>query len=137
MELMAAYRWSAMWNELTATVEQAIRVATDMGDPVRVAEAAIATTQGALWQSAPRGEVHEEIVGALRRSLETLPPEDSPLRCRCMLSLANELYYATTYDERRALVDEGLAMARRIGDPALLMDACQVAFVSLWCPRTC
>jgi DNA-binding SARP family transcriptional activator len=136
MELVTAYRWAAMWNELTATVEQAITVAAGMGDPVLVAEAAIATTQGALWQSAAHGEVHHEIVGALRRSLESLPSEDSPLRCRCMLSLANELYYATTYDERRALVDESLAMARRLGDPGLLMDACQVAFVSLWCPGT-
>ncbi|HET6560601.1 MAG TPA: BTAD domain-containing putative transcriptional regulator [Marmoricola sp.] len=136
MELVTAYRWAAMWNELTATVERAIRVAAEIGDPVLVAEAAIATTQGALWQSAAHGEVHHEIVGALRRSLDALPPEDSALRCRCMLSLANELYYATTYDERRALIDEALAMARRLGDPALLMDACQVAFVSLWCPGT-
>jgi hypothetical protein len=136
MELVAAYRWAAMWTELTATVEQAILVATRLGDPSLVAEAAISTTQGALWQSAARGEVHEEIVGALRSSLETLPAEDSPLRCRCMLSLANELYYTTTYDERRALVDEALAMARRLGDPALLMDACQIAYVSLWCPGT-
>ncbi len=136
MELVTAYRWAAMWNELTATVEHAIRVATEMGDPVLVAEAAIATTQGALWQSAAHGEVHDEIVAALRRSLAALPPEDSPLRCRCMMSLANELYYATTYDERRALIDESLAMARRLGDASLLMDACQVAFVSLWCPGT-
>jgi hypothetical protein len=125
-----------MWNELTATVEQAIGVATEIGDPHLEAEAAIATTQGALWQSAAHGEVHTGIVGALRRSLEVLPPDDSPLRCRCMLSLANELYYTTTYDERRALVDEALAMARRIGDPALLMDACQVGYASLWCPGT-
>jgi hypothetical protein len=53
-----------------------------------------------------------------------------------MLSLANELYYATTFSERRALIDEALAMARRIDDPSLLMDACQVAFVTLWSPNT-
>jgi hypothetical protein len=27
-------------------------------------------------------------------------------------------------------------MARRIGDPGLLMDACQVGYASLWCPAT-
>jgi hypothetical protein len=132
MQLVAAYRWAAMWPELTATVQQAVDVADRMGDPVRAAQAAISTTQGALWQSAPHGAVHEGIVSALRRSLEALPAEDSRLRCRCMLSLANELYYAVSFAERRALVAEALAMAERIGDPALLVDANQIAFVSLW-----
>jgi hypothetical protein len=53
-----------------------------------------------------------------------------------MLSLANELYYGATFAERRALVDEAVAMARRIDDDALLLDACQVAFAALWCPAT-
>jgi hypothetical protein len=107
-----------------------------MRDPVLVAEAAISTTQGALWQSAAHGEVHHEIVAALRRSLAGVPSEDSPLRCRCMLSLANELYYATTHAERRALVDEAVAMARRLDDPELLLHACQAAYLSLWAPTT-
>lgn len=136
MSLVAAYRWSARWNDLTPTVEQAITVAEQMGDPVLVAEAAVATTHGALWQSAPHGEVHHEIVAALRRSLERLPEEDSALRCRCMLSLSDELYYASTNAERRALVDEALAMARRLDDAPLLLHAYQAAFLSLWCPST-
>ncbi len=136
MDLVVSYRWAAMWSELTSAVEEAVTVADRIGDPVLVAEAAMSTTQGALWQSAPHGEVHEPIVAALRRSLLALPPGDSALRCRCMLSLANELYYATTFDERRALVDEALAMARRLDDPRLRMDAAQVAFVTLWTART-
>ena len=53
-----------------------------------------------------------------------------------MLALANELYNEVAYEERRALVDEALAMARRLGDPALRLDACQVAYVALWVPAT-
>jgi hypothetical protein len=65
-----------------------------------------------------------------------LPPEDGALRCRVLLGLANELYYGASFEERRALVDEGLAMARRLKDEDLLLDACQIAFVSLWSTGT-
>jgi len=136
LHLVDAYRWSAMWPELTRTVEEAVEVAEVMGYPELVAQAAISTTQGALWQSAAHGQVHESIVSALRGSLEALPPEDGALRCRAMLGLANELYYGATFEERRALVDEALAMARRLGDDDLLLDACQIAFVSLWQSQT-
>ncbi|RYP86444.1 hypothetical protein EKO23_09060 [Nocardioides guangzhouensis] len=136
LRLIDAYRWSASWPELTATVEVAVGVAEEMDDPELVATAAISTTQGALWQSAAHGQVHGPIVDALRRSLDRLPASDGALRCRTMLGLANELYYGATFAERRALVDEALAMARRLGDDALLLDACQIAFVSLWTCRT-
>ena len=134
--LIDAYRWSAMWPELTATVELAVGVAEEIGDPELVATAAISTTQGALWQSAPHGEVHQGVVRALRSSLDRLPPADGALRCRTLLGLANELYYGAAFEERRALVDEGLAMARRLGDDELLLDVCQIAFVSLWSAGT-
>jgi Bacterial transcriptional activator domain/AAA ATPase domain len=136
MHLVDAYRWSAMWPELIATVEEAVAVAESLDDVELIARAAISTTQGALWQSATHGTVHEQIVEALRRTLERLPDEDDPLRCRVLLSLANELYSGAPYAERRLLVDEALAMARRLGDEELLLDACQVSFVSLWVSST-
>jgi len=136
MGLVTAYRWSASWPLLTATVEDAIRVAEGLGDPVLVAEAAIATTRGALWQSAHYGHIHHEIIAALRRSLAALPDEDSDLRCRCLLSLGAELYYASTFEERRAVTDEGLAMAGRLGDPDLRLHAALVASTALWTPST-
>ena len=49
-----------------------------------------------------------------------------------LLALANELEHRSSDAERRALVDAGLAMARRLGDPRLVRDACQIAFVTLW-----
>ncbi len=136
MQLVDAWRWLGRWNDLVRTVEQAIDVAELIGDVELVSQAAMSPTIGALWQSGGHGEVHEQVVAALRRCLDRLPAEDSPLRCRTMLGLANELYYGATYEERRALVDEALAMARRIDDDALLLDACQIAFSALWCPRT-
>jgi DNA-binding SARP family transcriptional activator len=132
MHLVDAYRWSAMWPELTRSVVEAVAVGERLGDVELTARAAIATTQGTLWQSAAPGEVHEEVVAALRRSLDQLPTADGALRCRVLLSLANELYYGAPFEERRALVDEALAMARRLDDDALVLDACQTSFSSLW-----
>ncbi|MFZ2014551.1 MAG: BTAD domain-containing putative transcriptional regulator [Nocardioides sp.] len=136
MHLVDAYRWSAMWPELVATVEEAVRVAGEELDDVELtAQAAIATSQGALWQSAAHGAVHQEIVGALRWSLER-HPDESAMRCRILLGLANELVHGAPLDERRELVEEALAIARRLADDELLLDACQVAFSSLWWPGT-
>jgi DNA-binding SARP family transcriptional activator len=133
MALVEAYRWSAMWPELVATVEQALTVARDeLDDVVLTARAAAAPSQGALWQSAGHGEIHEEVVGALRWSLERLPEGDGEVRCRALLALANELVHGAPLRERQVLVDEALAMARRLGDDALLLDACQMAFSSTW-----
>jgi DNA-binding SARP family transcriptional activator len=136
MQLIDAYRWTAMWPEMVRYVEAAIAVAEEIGDVELLAQAAGSTTIGALWQSAPYGEVHAGIVAALRHCLERLPTSDSPTRCRVMLSLANELYYGATFAERLALVEEALAMAERLVDDRLLLDANQIAFAALWCRAT-
>ncbi|MDF1603769.1 AfsR/SARP family transcriptional regulator [Nocardioides sp. YIM 152315] len=136
MALIDEYRWAAQLPRLVGAVEEAIEVGKLMRDAEAVARAAISTTQGVLWRSAPPGLVNQAVVGALRGSLDLLPPDDSALRCRAMLALANELSDTASYEERRALCDEGLAMARRLGDPVLLLDACQTVFVALWLTRT-
>jgi hypothetical protein len=136
MQLVDAYRWTAEWPELIRTVEQAVQIAERIGDIELVAQAAVSTTVGALWQSARHGGVHPEIIAALRRCLERLPSADHPTRCRVMLSLANELYYGATFGERQALGAEALAMAERLGDERLLVDANQIAFAALWVSDT-
>jgi hypothetical protein len=136
MQLVDAYRWTADWPELVDTVEQAVTIADQIGDIELVAQAAVSTTVGALWQSARHGGVHPEIIVALRRCLERLPTADHPTRCRVMLSLANELYYGTTFAERQALVAEALAMAERLADERLQLDANQIAFAALWTSDT-
>lgn len=129
-----AERWGARWSALTETVDQAVRAAGEIGDPVLAAQAATLTVRGALWQSARHSGVHEHIVTALRDSLAVLPACDSPVRCRCLIGLAVELYYVSSVEERRALVDEGVAMAQRLADPDLLIDALSGAFNALWTP---
>ncbi|MBW9216901.1 AAA family ATPase [Mumia sp. zg.B53] len=131
-----ATRWAARWDDLTDAVEEAITVADKLGDPELLARAAVATTRGALWQSPTFGETKETIVGAQRRALAALPGGDSPLRCTLLISLANEVYYSATESECQLLVAEGLEMARRLGDDALLMEMCSAAFLAVWRPWT-
>jgi DNA-binding SARP family transcriptional activator len=132
MDLIEAYRWAALLPSLVECAEEAIDVAKQMRDPEAVARAATSATQSSLWRSAPPGEVNEKVVAALRGSLERLPEGDNELRCRTQLALANELYEQASFAERSALVDEATAMARRIGDPPLVLDALLVGFVALW-----
>jgi hypothetical protein len=136
MSLVEAYRWSALLPDLVRVVEEAIEVGKQLRDPEAVAWAAVATTQGSLWHSAPPGEANDLVVAALRGSLDRLPTEDSELRSRTLLALANELQAVASLQERSALLEEGVAMAGRLGDPALLMEAHQVAFVAQWVPET-
>jgi DNA-binding SARP family transcriptional activator len=136
MALIEEYRWAALLPELVRTVEEAIAVGKQLRDPEAVARAAISTTTGVLWRSAPPGAVNETVTDALRGSLDRLPTADSELRCRSMLALANELGHDVLSQENEALCSEGLAMARRLGDPLLVMDSCQVVFVARWVPAT-
>lgn len=136
MLLVESLRWGGDVEELLAAVEQAIVVADELGDVELLARAATGTGLGSLWLTTPYGVVFESIVAALRRCLDRLPAHDGALRCRVMMSLALETYYGTSIDERTALVDEALAMARRLGDDALLLEELQLAFNATWRPAS-
>jgi hypothetical protein len=136
MELTDTHRWQGDWVSLLETATRAIEVATELDDVRRLAEAASSMTRGALWQSPAHGADHPVVLDALRRSLEELPGDERELRCRVMLGLAAEAYYVSPAEEREALVEEALALARSIGDEGLLVHACQIGFVSTWRPAT-
>src|SRR5690606_26323195 len=101
-------------------------------DIERLARAAVASADGSLWTIRAPGVVHEPAVTALRRAVRELPPGDSDLRCRALLTLGGELHYADAPRERDALAEEGLAVAQRIGDPTLRAWAAATAFVATW-----
>ena len=136
MELAEVHRWTGDWLSLIEVVEGAIRVADEIGDVRLLAQAGCGLTRGALWQSPRHGDQHDVVVDALRRALAGLPEEDSELRCRVLLAMSTELYYRVGHEEREALADAGLEMARRLGDPELLVHACEVWVVGAWRPAT-
>ncbi|GAA1643412.1 hypothetical protein GCM10009790_26060 [Georgenia ruanii] len=136
LDLAEACRWAGDWPGLTDAAAGAVAVADEIGDLELLARAATAPTAGTLWQSASPGQVHGDTVATLRRVLRALPAQDGRLRCEAMLSLANELYYVAGVAERRRLTEGAVAMARRLGDDPLLLDAYEIACLSLWCPAT-
>lgn len=130
-----ACRRAADTDGQTAAAVAAIDLATSLGDLELLAEAAVAGSEGGLWSNRVQGEAHRGLLAALRRASDQLP-HDTPLRCRTYLALSRELYWAEHRQEREAYAEQGLAMARRLADPALLGAACRTMFVALLRPDT-
>lgn len=136
MQLASACRVAADWTGAAAAVTQAIATAERMGEPELAALASVGSVEGAVWHARTYGTVQDDLVSALRRALDNLPPGDSELRCRVMLCLAVEAYYLAPLDQIDALVDEALAIAERLADPRLLVVALQLGFSARWRPAT-
>ncbi|MBD3923263.1 AAA family ATPase [Nocardioides cavernae] len=128
-------RPNAEWDQVLPCAEEAIALARREDDLPRLAAAAAASTDGSVWMPQQWNEVPEDAVEDLRWAMAELPHGDSTERCQVMLALAVLLYYEpSARAEVRALAEEGVAMARRIGDPALLAWAASNAWKALWTP---
>jgi hypothetical protein len=64
--------------------------------------------------------VRADVVAVLEEALKLLPDTDSAVRAIVLVKLAIEVYFEESLDRCRALHEEGLAMARRVGDPHAL-----------------
>ncbi len=129
--LAEALRRTGDWTEARTMVHRAIAMGEDSGDVKLIAQAAVSPSADALWQAVAHGTVDPIVVAALRQALDQLDPDDGELRCRVMLALAFEIYYGASTQECEALATEGIAMARRVDDPELLLTAFRMAFVAL------
>jgi DNA-binding SARP family transcriptional activator len=130
-----ACKWSADRPGHGAAQHAAIAVARELGDVGRLARAATDAVDGVVWTPRAFGVVDQVALDALAEALARLPEKDGELRCRALVARAAELYYAPgRVEEREALAQEGLAMARRLGEPSLLSWACLVAGAALWRP---
>jgi DNA-binding SARP family transcriptional activator len=127
---------AAHWRGVVGAAFDAIALARLTDDPERMATAAAEISRHSVWLPHDWGVVNEDVIDDLRWALGRLPTTDSPARVQLMLALAIELYYEATADaEVRALVDEGVAAAKRLGDPRLLAWAARAAWTALWAPR--
>ena len=128
-----AAAWAAKWRPVVEAVAEAVSLASAEDDPERVATAAAALTRYSVWTPQEHDEVDEDVIDDLRSALGALDHHDSPVRCVLMLALAVQLYYRPGAEpEILALVDEGTAVARRIGDPALRGWAARTGWIALW-----
>ncbi|WP_188111116.1 AfsR/SARP family transcriptional regulator [Nocardioides antri] len=117
-----ACRWSTRRLEMHGAVDEAVVLAGRLGDPELVVRAARTATTDALWPARAYGESNDAVISVMRSALTVLP-RDSEVRCRLLLALAAEAYYATSPDELDELCEEAIAIARSVGDGTLLTDA--------------
>jgi hypothetical protein len=128
-------RPNAEWDQVLPCASEAIALARREEDLSRLAAAAAAATDGTVWMPQQWNEVPEDTIDDLRWAMAELPHGDSTERCRVMVALALLLYYdPSARAEVRALAEEGVAMARRLGDPALLSWSVLAAWKALWTP---
>ena len=76
------------------------------------------------------GIVDDKLVGVLEEALAAVDASDSALRARLLVRLAVAIYWSQQPDRREGLVDEAIAIARRLGDPATLafvLDQARIA----------
>ncbi|MDQ1697776.1 MAG: hypothetical protein QOJ03_3129, partial [Frankiaceae bacterium] len=102
-----------------ATLAQAAGLARRLNDADRMARAALAKTR---WFSSSVGAANHEQVELLEAALEAVGPEPSATRARLLATLVAELIYTERGEERFAVADEALVMARQVGDPDALFE---------------
>ena len=115
---------------------EATRLADDADDGERLARAAVASSEGALWSNRPEGDVDRPTIDALHRASGLLPAGDSELRGSVFLALSRELFWAPGHQEAAAYAEQGLALARRLGAARLQAQACHALVVSTLEPAT-
>jgi class 3 adenylate cyclase/tetratricopeptide (TPR) repeat protein len=104
-----------------ATLLQAARMAHGRGDVDTLVKAVLANHRGA-FSAGGAGMIDAKRIAALETALEVLPATDSSSRARVLALLALERSWDGDYPSRRAIADQALAMARRLGDAATLLD---------------
>lgn len=115
------------------TLLQACAIAQRLGDSVRLVRAALANTRGFVSET---GRVDTERVAMLETALDAVGPADSPERARLLAVLSAELTFAGDWPRRKGLSDESVAIARRLGDPAIISDVVSLRFITVWTPET-
>ena len=110
------------------TLVDAANLALECGDGGLAARAALATQRPMVGTVAP------ERVTLVERVLEALGPDDSIARARALVALAGELHH-TSDPRRHELARQGVAVARRLGDPTCLAWVLGFAGFALWQPE--
>jgi tetratricopeptide (TPR) repeat protein len=119
MLALGAARWQASRPDRSSTFMQAIELARALGSGDRLAQAAL----GAGGRFYAPGPTDRPEIDLLEEALAGLPAGDSALRVRVLARQAENLVCAEPTARSRALADEALEMARRLGEPEALTAA--------------
>ncbi|HEU5035309.1 MAG TPA: AAA family ATPase [Mycobacteriales bacterium] len=102
-----------------ATFRAAAAAAQRRGDTDQLAAAALGSTR---WFATSVGTADAEQIALIEAALAAVGPEPSRTRARLLATLTEELVYTDRTEERFALIDEALHIARHVGDPTTLFD---------------
>jgi len=114
-----------------ATLLEAARLALEFGDDETLVYAALANSRQI---QSTTGTIDQERVDVLEAAIDRVGIEDTAERAMLLAHLAVDRSYDGEPEQRRPLVEEALAIARRVGDPATLFDVL-VRRVGIWMPE--
>jgi DNA-binding SARP family transcriptional activator len=121
-------------KESRTSLFRAYRVARDIGDATRAAEAVLSLNRGFFART---GETDEEAVEALEATLVLFADEeDDGTKAALLAALASELVWSDDGDRRFTLSDDALAMARRAADPRALARVLGLRNMTILAPDT-
>jgi class 3 adenylate cyclase/tetratricopeptide (TPR) repeat protein len=112
---------------------EAARLAQQQGDHESLARAALTNCRGTFSSA---GTVDVERVRWLEAALEAIGDRHDTLKARLLANLSMELDFGASLERRMQLSGEALALARRIGDPAILASVLVGRTLTIWDPST-
>ena len=115
------------------TFQRAAEIANKLGAPELLARAALGFGSG--FVVVEMGRVDDFLVALLEQALNALGGEDSAPRARVLARLASELYFTNAAERRVSLSQEAVAVARRVGEPKVLVDTLRVAHLYAFGPN--
>lgn len=112
---------------------EAARMALELDDTDLLVRAVMAAPAGLIGAGLPQ---EPEVIVLLEEALVRMPSDDSPARAPVLAKLAVALVDLGDPGRIDALVEEALAVARHLGDPATLCDTLALALSARWRPDT-
>nr|MDQ3090362.1 AAA family ATPase [Actinomycetota bacterium] len=120
-------QWHAGGDQARSTFLTAADSAARRGAADQLARAALGLGER-YWEAGYVGSRYREL---LEEALAALPAADGPLRVLVLARLAENLAFPTEDERATALSAQALAMARRLGDPDVLVAALLARHVTL------
>jgi DNA-binding SARP family transcriptional activator len=112
------------------TLLEAARLALEFDDVDTLVFAALANSRQI---QSTTGNIDQERVDVIEAAIDRVGTEDTPERAMLLAHLAVDRSYDGEPERRRPLVEEALAIARRVGDPATLFDVL-LRRIGIWMP---